>query len=1101
MRVRSYFSIFLAACLLGSYLSVYVLLEQYSYEKAAHQQVNDIKLAIKDVERLGGHIQQVLVMVDLILASGETYLIAGANENSDLIVADLKAISADPAYQDSKQDFNILQTHLADIQQTIQRAAGLNLKSDEPVLSKLLQHTDIAAETIIEVMEKIDRRLHKTEQANQAYAEQQSQRSWLIAVAVVCLLGLLIISIWLWTARNISRPVQLLSSGAEKAMDHAGVFEGIRRGPFELLQLSKKLYRLISGLEDEVTIRTQELTESKKYLEATNLRLQEEIRQNHLIKARFESAFNNAAIGMAIVDLDGCIIKFNEKFQKFFGFADSKLINQQYANLLYKNGRDIFEDNFARLVTKQLAQMELQQQYNNASDKVVWGLLSATLETGPDGAPSYSIFQLQDITKSYELSAWQRAVLDSADYCIISTDAKGVIVTFNKKAQKMLGYSAKEVIGTATPAIIHDPGEVKQYAGQLSQEFNEQIEPGFEVFVRKAREGIIDEREWTYVHKDGSCVPVYLSVTALRSANEEIIGFLGIATDLTEHKDMMANLEETETLYHGLFNNAGDAINLLDANGIVVDCNPAALELFGCSRDEYIGRPAAYFSPEFQPDGESTSKKAEKIIQSAFVQGQQFFEWLHRKEDGTEFIAEVSLSKVEIENKPYLQGIIRDITERKRLEQKLAYQAGHDSLTGLPNRKTLHDVFPVHLKDAEKHRAYVVMMLLDLDRFKDINDTLGHHIGDQVLAQVGPRLRNKCTEKNTTIARLGGDEFALLMTTNSSTDQLKLLADSIVESLRLPFEAGGVKVSVGASIGVAIYPEHGNNSHELLRAADVAMYTAKKRSLGVVIYNASIDEYSTQRLKIANELLNAIKQKQLVLHYQPKINIATGKVSGFEALVRWNHPTEGLLFPDRFIDLVEMSEIIHPFTKLVIEMAVSDKQSLRAMGYDQPVAINLSARNLIDERCYEALESALASSNLSTSEVELELTESAFMHEPENAVALLNKFHGQGIKTAIDDFGTGFSSLSYLRQLPVYALKIDRSFVMNMRKNTQDSAIVRSTIALAHSLDVKVIAEGVEDDETLDLLNKMECDFAQGYGICRPVPKDQLINWFKQVEN
>lgn len=693
-----------------------------------------------------------------------------------------------------------------------------------------------------------------------------------------------------------------------------------------------------------------------------------------------------------------------------------------------------------------------------------------------------------------QLSAWQKAVLDSADYCIISTDINGVIATFNRKAEKMLGYSASELIGKATPEIIHDPVEVEKYARQLTSELGEKIEPGFEVLVKKARRGVVDEREWHYVHKNGTHVPVYLSVTALHSTGGEIIGFLGIATDLTQQKAMQIDLKETETRYHTLFDGAGDAICLLDSDSKFVECNPALLTLFGCTREQIIGESILHFSPEFQADGKPSLEKANDYVKAAFNGQNLFFEWSHTTRDGSVFDVEVSLSAVKIGNQPFLQGIIRDITDRKHFEQQLAYQAGHDSLTGLPNRKSLHEAFLKHISGAEKHHYSVYMMLLDLDRFKEINDTLGHHLGDQVLAQIGPRLRDIC-KADATIARLGGDEFAILTSTAEPINDIREKAESFIQSLNKPFHINGLNISLSASIGIARYPDHGSDSHQLLRAADVAMYEAKKRSLGITVYDPAIDEYTTQRLKFANELANAVNKKQLILHYQPRINLANGEISGFEALIRWLHPEEGLLFPDRFIDLVEMSEVIHPFTQYVIELALSEKKKLHALGLTQPVAINLSARNLSDFTCLETLEAALLANELHPNEVELEITESAVMQDPEGAVELLNMFKARNIEIAIDDFGTGYSSLAYLRQLPVSALKIDRSFVMHMLANAQDSAIVRSTIALAHSLDMKVIAEGVEDEETLRLLKEMDCDEAQGFGIGRPQPFDKLVEW------
>lgn len=558
-----------------------------------------------------------------------------------------------------------------------------------------------------------------------------------------------------------------------------------------------------------------------------------------------------------------------------------------------------------------------------------------------------------------------------------------------------------------------------------------------------------------------------------------------------------ADKRDSETRYRTLFDSAKDAIFLVHDNHFV-DCNPATLQMFGCARDEILGSTPQCYSPELQPDGRSSSEKANEKIKAAFNGKHQFFEWLHQKLDGTTFDAEVSLNAIKIANEPHLLATVRNITDRKRIEQKLSFQAGHDSLTELPNRKSLHEAFPIHMKTAKESGKRLAMLLLDLDRFKEVNDTLGHHLGDQLLTQVGPRLHNVFTDGKATIARLGGDEFAIIVNTDNTTDEITALATTTVEALCQPFTVSGITISIGVSIGVACYPQHGDNSHELLRAADVAMYEAKKLSIGWKLYERNIDEYSRQRLRFANELTQAVKEKQLVLHYQPKIDIATGNTAGFEALVRWQHPVQGLLFPDAFIDLVEMGEVIHPFTQAIIELVVTEKKQLHSLGYTQPVAINLSARNLLDDACFKTLEKALASHNLSTVEVELELTESAIMHNPKRAITILNMFKDRGINIAIDDFGTGYSSLAYLRQLPVSSLKIDRTFVKDMRINTQDSAIVRSTIALAHSLDLSVIAEGVEDKQTLELLHSMNCDQAQGYGICRPQPMDKLIEWLSE---
>ena len=564
-------------------------------------------------------------------------------------------------------------------------------------------------------------------------------------------------------------------------------------------------------------------------------------------------------------------------------------------------------------------------------------------------------------------------------------------------------------------------------------------------------------------------------------------------------EQISAARRDSEIRYRSLFESANDAIFLMK-DGYFIDCNPATLEMFGCTRSQIIGTTPGMFSPEKQPDGRLSSEKAIEKINAALTGKNQFFEWLHQKLDGTPFDAEVSLMAINIAEVTHILATVRDITDRKQIEQQLSFQAGHDSLTGLPNRKSLHEEFPKLVEVARKSEQVLAMLLIDLDRFKEVNDTLGHHLGDQLLCEVGPRIHKSYENEEVMIARLGGDEFAILVSAKKTPDEVMTSATRLVYALRDPFVVSGITVSIGASVGVAIYPQHGKDSHELLRAADVAMYEAKKRSLGAKLYETTIDEYSRQRLSYANELKKAVEENQLVLHYQPKIDLVTGRTAGFEALVRWQHPEQGLLFPDAFIDLVEMGEIIHPFTRAVIELAVREKKYLHALGYAQPVAINLSARNLLDDACYKSLENALADHQLSAAEVELELTESAVMHDPERAITILNLFRNKGIKIAVDDFGTGYSSLAYLRQLPVASLKIDRTFVMDMKNNAQDSEIVRSTIALAHSLNLKVTAEGVEDEKTRDILSSMNCDQAQGYGICRPMPTDRLVKWLSLNE-
>jgi diguanylate cyclase (GGDEF)-like protein len=418
----------------------------------------------------------------------------------------------------------------------------------------------------------------------------------------------------------------------------------------------------------------------------------------------------------------------------------------------------------------------------------------------------------------------------------------------------------------------------------------------------------------------------------------------------------------------------------------------------------------------------------------------------------------------------------------------LEYRATHDALTGLYSRNVLHHTFPARAGDS------AVLLLLDLDRFKEINDTLGHAVGDRLLRHIGPRLRAVLGERPQLLCRMGGDEFTLLLP-GVAAEEARLIAQRLLVALQQPFEVDGMRLQIGASIGIAGYPAHGADSHALLRSADVAMYAAKHGGGGVAIYDADLDLHTPQRLALIGDLAGAIRDGQLCLHYQPKIELGSGRVCGFEALVRWQHPRFGLLAPGAFLPLAEMSDTIHLLTAEVLRLASADLVRWRAQGRLHSVAVNLSARNLIDDQCAEQVRQLVAEHALPAGALELEITETALMQDPERAAALLQRIAATGVSLAIDDFGTGYSSLAYLRRLPITALKIDRTFVRDMAENHHDAVIVQSTIQLAHNLGLEVVAEGVEDEAALHMLRGMGCDKVQGYHLSRPLPRDQLEAW------
>jgi diguanylate cyclase (GGDEF)-like protein len=396
----------------------------------------------------------------------------------------------------------------------------------------------------------------------------------------------------------------------------------------------------------------------------------------------------------------------------------------------------------------------------------------------------------------------------------------------------------------------------------------------------------------------------------------------------------------------------------------------------------------------------------------------------------------------------------------------------------------------------QEHRP-VALMLLDLDRFKEINDTLGHHIGDRLLQKVGPRLEPIMKQHNTLLCRLGGDEFTILIYDEKDEAALIDFGRQVLEELRKPFTIDSMILEIDVSIGIAVHPADGKDSHALLRSADVAMYEAKRRGGGVVRYDRAEDQHTPERLALIAELGTAIREGQLLLHYQPKLDLGSDQFTGFEALVRWQHPHMGLLFPDKFMHLAEVSDAIHYLSQEVLQQALQQQQQWLAQGYRFSVAVNLSARNLIDDRLIDFIEQQLKYYQTPPGMLELEITETALMQDPLGATDLLNRLSSLGIKVSIDDFGTGYSSLSYLRNLPIDALKIDREFVNDMLRNEADRIIVRSTIALAHNLGLKVIAEGVEDTDTIDALKKMGCDSIQGFALSKPRDWPTIEQWLQ----
>jgi diguanylate cyclase (GGDEF)-like protein len=434
-------------------------------------------------------------------------------------------------------------------------------------------------------------------------------------------------------------------------------------------------------------------------------------------------------------------------------------------------------------------------------------------------------------------------------------------------------------------------------------------------------------------------------------------------------------------------------------------------------------------------------------------------------------------------------------TERQAAENQ--HQALHDGLTGLPNRTLLRDRTGQAIRQADRELVPAALLLTDLDRFKEINDTLGHHYGDQLLMQVGERLRAALREVDT-VARLGGDEFAVLLPKIASAEDAVLVARKFQAALEEPFTLDDLTLAVEASIGLVLYPDHGDDPDELLQRADIAMYAAKDTHAEFMLFDAKLDQHSPRRLALLGELRRAIENEQLVLHYQPIVDAQTNKVLGVEALVRWQHPERGLLPPGDFIPLAERTGLITPLTHYVLKVALQQCRQWCQAGHELAVAVNVSARRLLDLSFPDEVAGLLAIWQVPARLLVVEITESTIMADPAHALEVLGRLDRMGVQVAIDDFGTGYSSMAHLKSLPVHELKVDRSFVMHMTSSASDAVIVQTTIDLGRNLGLRVVAEGVEDAATWQELEALGCNAIQGYYVSRPIPAEDLTSWLEQ---
>lgn len=558
--------------------------------------------------------------------------------------------------------------------------------------------------------------------------------------------------------------------------------------------------------------------------------------------------------------------------------------------------------------------------------------------------------------------------------------------------------------------------------------------------------------------------------------------------------------QQQQTRFHEVFENSPDPCWLMEA-GRFVDCNRAALDMFGYDRWERFPDNPAAISPPLQPDGRSSQEKAQEMVNKALLNGVNRFEWLHLRADGSLFPTEITLAKIHLDGRDALYCVGRDISERKRMEERAHDLAYFDPLTHLPNRRLLHDRLVQSVATCAHSDSHCALLYLDLDHFKAINELQSHALGDRVLVEVAARLLG-VVRNGDTVARMGGDEFVILLqqldaAPERAVTQAQRVAEKVLAALAQPCLLDGVTCTIGASLGLATFNDDGVQPDELLRRAESAMYQAKAAGRRTArFYDPNVQACLNARTLLEVELQQAVERGEFVLHLQPQVD-AEGRCVGAEALVRWNHPLRGMVPPGEFIPIAEETGLIVPMGRWVLEDAcriLADWQHEPRLA-ELSLAVNVSARQFYQPDFVPMVQALIAQTGVNAERLKLEITESMLLGNIDQAITNMRALQPLGITFSLDDFGTGYSSLSYVKRLPLKQIKIDRSFVREIETDDSDIAICRAIIAMGHSLGMEIMAEGVETQAQWACLAREGCDQAQGYLYARPMPEAGFRVW------
>ncbi len=665
-----------------------------------------------------------------------------------------------------------------------------------------------------------------------------------------------------------------------------------------------------------------------------------------------------------------------------------------------------------------------------------------------------------------------RSVLDAAADAVLVADAKGRHIYANHQAASLLGVPIEVLL--QTHIVEHVPAN--RLAATLVS------------FEQLRTQGRLCT-ELQLQHRDGTVIAVEVNAVQLPDGN-----FYGSFRDITERKRSEARLRQAAKV----FESTVEGVLVADADVRISAVNRAFCKITGYTEEEVLGK-----SPRIFKSGRHDQSFYRTLWKSIEETGAWRGEIWDRRKSGEIYPAWMTINAVRDESGKLTNyvSVFSDISDIKQFEERLKFLAQHDPLTQLPNRLLLSDRLERGIQRSKRDAGKLAVLFVDLDSFKKVNDALGHPVGDQLLQAVARRLTD-CLRAEDTVARLGGDEFVVVLEGFASVDDISTIATKILQALADPFNLEDEVLFIGASIGISVYPHDGQDSVSLLKNADAAMYQAKEDGRNTFrFYSGKLTSVAREHLRLETALRHAIEQRQFVLHFQPQLQVHTGKISGLEALVRWNHPEDGLISPSQFIPFAEKTGLIVQLGNWVLQAACEQLVNWLHSGLaPMTVAVNLSPRQFLHQDIVELVRDVLQRTQLPPNLLELEITEGAIMERAENAVRSLMGLKSLGVRLSIDDFGTGYSSLSYLRRFPIDALKIDQSFMRDIPQDRSAMQIAATIIAMGHSLGMSVLAEGVETQQQLSFLKVQQCDLYQGYLHSRPAPADEVTSLLERSQ-